>query len=302
MAVVAGGNRDRSVARPPWVRRHDSQHEGVVAGIMLALVIVAIGIFLFSSQLIRLAGPIGAMLHPPSPASLRPEEGAAPPGPVVVVSLDSPVTSRAAPQPAPADGAPANASAAADQDVSTVAGEQAGVPGATSAAGAALVDHSLPGDQLAAGPPAVIAEPGPAEVAAGPAAEAVAGPAVAGPAVAGPAVVEPRPTVLAQPTARPQPTTQPTPAPTTTPARATTPAPTAVTRGGTAAAGRRARVVRTDGRGVILYSAPRDGARTPAGVPEGGLVTVLSVQGSWAQIQLDARRTGWVPVQFLASE
>lgn len=275
MAIVAGGNRDRSVARPPWVRRHDSQHEGIVAGIMLALVIVAIGIFLFSSQLIRLVGPISAMLHPASPASLRPGEGAQPSGPLVVVSLDSPTFARNAP-------APGDAPAADDVDQASDASAAMASDGV---AASALIDHPLPGDQLAAMAPAIV-NPEP-EVQAAPAAEPAA---------------DAQPTAETQPTAEARPTAQPTAVPTATPARVATPAPTSVARGGSAVAGRRARVVRTDGRGVILYSAPRDGARTPAGVPEGGVVTVLSVQGAWAQVQADARRTGWIPVQFLASE
>jgi hypothetical protein len=66
------------------------------------------------------------------------------------------------------------------------------------------------------------------------------------------------------------------------------------------AVGSRARVVNTDGAGVVLRSAPRDSARRPAGLFEGDAVTVLDLAGGdWAQVQ-GGRQTGWVPTAFLA--
>ena len=45
------------------------------------------------------------------------------------------------------------------------------------------------------------------------------------------------------------------------------------------AVGTRAKVANTDGLGVVLYAAPRDNARQPAGLLEGTPVTVLERSG-----------------------
>jgi len=65
--------------------------------------------------------------------------------------------------------------------------------------------------------------------------------------------------------------------------------------------GRRVRVVNTDGRGVVLYSAPHQGGRQPAGLLEGTTVSVLETFGAdWVRVQADSRRTGWVRAEYLA--
>jgi len=69
----------------------------------------------------------------------------------------------------------------------------------------------------------------------------------------------------------------------------------------TLAVGARARVTNTDGVGVVLHSAPRPGARQPAGLLEGTGVTVLELSGAdWVRVQSETRQTGWVPSSFLA--
>ncbi|MFN8634335.1 MAG: SH3 domain-containing protein [Chloroflexota bacterium] len=66
------------------------------------------------------------------------------------------------------------------------------------------------------------------------------------------------------------------------------------------AVGSRARVANTDGQGVVLYSAPRQNARQPAGLLEGTTVTVLEVSGNeWARVQSDTKKTGWVKTAYL---
>jgi hypothetical protein len=68
----------------------------------------------------------------------------------------------------------------------------------------------------------------------------------------------------------------------------------------TLAVGRRARVAKTDGLGVVLHTAPRQGARIPAGLVEGTTVSVLELAGTeWARVQSDSRQAGWVPTAFL---
>jgi hypothetical protein len=65
-------------------------------------------------------------------------------------------------------------------------------------------------------------------------------------------------------------------------------------------AGARARVANTDGMGVVLYAAPRAGARQPAGLLEGTLVTVTDLSGSdWARVRADNRQAGWVHASYL---
>ena len=64
--------------------------------------------------------------------------------------------------------------------------------------------------------------------------------------------------------------------------------------------GARARVANTDGLGVVLYAAPRDNARQPAGLLEGRVVTVLERSGDeWARVQSDAKQSGWVRAAYL---
>jgi hypothetical protein len=66
------------------------------------------------------------------------------------------------------------------------------------------------------------------------------------------------------------------------------------------AIGGRARVANTDNLGVVLYAAPRDGARQPAGLLEGTAVTVLERSGEeWARVQSDSKKAGWVRAQYL---
>ena len=66
------------------------------------------------------------------------------------------------------------------------------------------------------------------------------------------------------------------------------------------AAGARATVANTDGMGVVLYAAPRDNARQPAGLLEGTPVTVLERSGdAWARVQSASKQAGWVRAQYL---
>jgi len=66
------------------------------------------------------------------------------------------------------------------------------------------------------------------------------------------------------------------------------------------AVGAQARIANTDGLGVVLYAAPRDGARLPAGLLEGTMITVLELsREDWARVQFDGRKTGWVRVAYL---
>ena len=65
--------------------------------------------------------------------------------------------------------------------------------------------------------------------------------------------------------------------------------------------GGRARVVNTDGLGLILHAAPRADARTPAGLLEGTTVTILEFASEdWTRVQAETRQVGWVPTVFLA--
>ena len=64
--------------------------------------------------------------------------------------------------------------------------------------------------------------------------------------------------------------------------------------------GAQAQIANTDGLGVVFYAAPRDGARLPAGLLEGTVITVLELSGGdWARVQSDGRKTGWVHVAYL---
>ena len=66
------------------------------------------------------------------------------------------------------------------------------------------------------------------------------------------------------------------------------------------AVGAQARIANTDGLGVVFYAAPRDGARLPAGLLEGTVITILELSGEdWARVQSDGRKTGWVRVAYL---
>lgn len=70
---------------------------------------------------------------------------------------------------------------------------------------------------------------------------------------------------------------------------------------GVLAVGGHAKVVNTDGQGVVLYAAPRPSGRQPAGLLEGTVVTVLELQDAdWAQVQSASKQTGWVHASFLA--
>jgi len=69
------------------------------------------------------------------------------------------------------------------------------------------------------------------------------------------------------------------------------------------ALGGHARVVNTDGVGVILYAAPQAGARRPAGLVEGTVVTVVEfADGEWAQVESATKQSGWVPMAYLAPD
>jgi hypothetical protein len=264
MAIVTGHNRDRAVPRPAWVRRHDSQHEGLVAALMLSLVIIGLGLFLFWGPLLR-AVATNPWFPTPLAVTDRPAEGAIPPGPVVVVSLDQPVVasavvvdearaawagnSYAAEAQASSDRVVSEQSIA-DHDLAVVAARPlpTGETAADDAEGAVAEDAALAEREAAAAVPAATLVP-----TAGPAATAV-----------------PRATQVA------------------------TPAATAVV--GT---GRRARIVKTGGRGVVLYSSRRQGARLPAGILEGAIVSVLETSGAeWTRVQ-GAGQTGWVRSEFL---
>lgn len=62
----------------------------------------------------------------------------------------------------------------------------------------------------------------------------------------------------------------------------------------------RMRVVNTDGEGVVLRSAPQANARTPRGLLEGALVTVIGRSGSdWVHVRADNGLDGWVPGHYL---
>lgn len=274
MAVATEQNRDRAVARPPWVRRHENQHEGVVAGIMLMLVIVGIVIFLFWVPLIRMiatAPVFGAATVPTD----RPAEGAIPAGPPIVVSLDQPVV----PSQASVDEGVA-AQAATDAPPSVAA---TGDPGNSDPAGVAEPAPTAllgPNNDDATAPE--LGDSAAAEAAA--ARDAVE---TARAAEAARADNDPAPEIAVAPPATPT----AAPAATATPQVAATSA---------AASSRRARVVGTGGRGVILYSAPRQGARMPAGILEGTVVSVLGTSGGeWTQVQ-GAGKTGWVRSEYLA--
>ena len=67
------------------------------------------------------------------------------------------------------------------------------------------------------------------------------------------------------------------------------------------AVGRPARVANTSGRGVILHTEPRKGARTPAGLLEGASVILLDLSGAeWARVRSAQGQVGWVPTEYLA--
>jgi hypothetical protein len=283
MAVVTGPNRDRAVARPPWVRRHDNQQESVVAALMLSLVIIGIAVFLFWGQLARIVATT-PWFHFQAAATGRPADGAIPAGPAVVVSLDQPVIASSS--------VVAEASAAWAAPTTTAETAQANASPGGVVSEQSIAEHDLvviAAPPRTVGEPRTVAETTPAEGA------AVEGAPTDAAALAEGAAAEPAATAV--PAAA-------TLAPTVTPgvaatARATlaaaTPAATAVA----AASGKRAKVVRTGGRGVILYSAPREGARLPAGILEGSIVSVLETGRAWTRVQ-DGGRTGWVRSEFLA--
>jgi hypothetical protein len=85
----------------------------------------------------------------------------------------------------------------------------------------------------------------------------------------------------------------------------TSPAPVAETTPGAPAlrglaVGAQARVVNTDGLGVVFHAAPRDDARLPAGLLEGTMITVLELSGEgWARVQSTGQKAGWVRIAYL---
>ncbi len=61
------------------------------------------------------------------------------------------------------------------------------------------------------------------------------------------------------------------------------------------------RVANTDGLGVVLRTAPSDGARVPRGLMEGTRVTVLDRSGdAWVLVRAENGQEGWVPPRYLA--
>jgi hypothetical protein len=62
-----------------------------------------------------------------------------------------------------------------------------------------------------------------------------------------------------------------------------------------------ARVVNTAGRGVVLHTEPRKGARMPTGLLEGAQVTLVELAGDeWARVRPAQGQLGWVPTEYLA--
>jgi hypothetical protein len=61
------------------------------------------------------------------------------------------------------------------------------------------------------------------------------------------------------------------------------------------------RIANTDGRGVVLRTAPRDDARVPRGLVDGTRVTVLGREGAtWVHVRAQSGLEGWIPIQYLA--
>jgi hypothetical protein len=61
------------------------------------------------------------------------------------------------------------------------------------------------------------------------------------------------------------------------------------------------RIAHTDGRGVVLRTAPRADARVPRGLLEGTRVTVLGSEGAtWVHVRAESGLDGWIPSQYLA--
>ena len=96
------------------------------------------------------------------------------------------------------------------------------------------------------------------------------------------------------------------PVPAADPAPAGDPAPAsvpAVAAAPTLAPNAAAQVANTDGLGVILYTAPRTGARSPRGLLEGARVTVVEASGSdWIRVRAANGLDGWVPTRYLAAQ
>jgi hypothetical protein len=66
--------------------------------------------------------------------------------------------------------------------------------------------------------------------------------------------------------------------------------------------GERLQVANTDGLGVVLASAPRQGSRTPRGLREGTPVTLLQRAGDeWALVRAENGLEGWILSHYLAS-
>ena len=128
---------------------------------------------------------------------------------------------------------------------------------------------------------------------------------VTSPSVGAPPAVQPAaPSAEEQPAdlAATGPTAPPEPAPNSAPASAQTQE-AAGAADAPLTVGTAARVVNTDGLGVILYGAPRNGARTPRGLLEGARVTVVEASGSdWARVRAPNGLDGWVPAQYVAAD
>ena len=64
-----------------------------------------------------------------------------------------------------------------------------------------------------------------------------------------------------------------------------------------------ARIANTDGLGVVLYTAPRAGARSPRGLLEGASVTVVEASGAdWTRVRALSGLDGWVPTRYLVAD
>ena len=109
---------------------------------------------------------------------------------------------------------------------------------------------------------------------------------------------QPADLLVAGPAAPPEPAPDLAPAPASTQTQESAGAADAPLTIGTAA-----RVVNTDGLGVILYGAPRSGARTPRGLLEGARVTVVEASGpDWARVRAPNGLDGWVPTRSVAAD
>jgi hypothetical protein len=96
-------------------------------------------------------------------------------------------------------------------------------------------------------------------------------------------------------------TEEPTESPAVTPPAPVAETPPLASESRGLAVGAQARVANTDGLGVVFYAAPRDGARLPAGLLEGTVVTVVELAGEdWARVQPNGNKAGWLRIAYLS--